>query len=87
MMSEVISQVTKNAREVLFLSLSEFKGHRLIDIRVHVPGDQEGDWVPTRKGVSLSVGLYPAFKQALVQLEQALLRQGLLDPEDLESSE
>jgi hypothetical protein len=86
-MSEIISQITKNAREVVFLSLSEFKGHRLIDIRVHVPGDEEGDWVPTRKGVSLSVGLYPAFKQALVQLEQALIKQGLLDPEDLEASD
>ena len=86
-MSEIISQITKNAREVVFLSLSEFKGRRLIDIRVHVPGDQEGDWVPTRKGVSLAVGLYPAFKQALVQLEQALIKQGLLDPEDLEASE
>jgi hypothetical protein len=82
-MSEVISKVTKNAREVLFLSLSEFKGHRLIDLRVHVPGDEEGQWVPTRKGVSLAVGLYPAFKQALAELEQALLKQGLLDAEDL----
>ncbi len=84
-MSEIISRVTKNAREVLFLSLSEFKGHRLIDLRVHVPGDQEGEWLPTRKGVSLAVGLYPAFKQALAQLEAALLNQGLLDPEDLET--
>jgi hypothetical protein len=87
MMSEVISQVAKNAREVVFLSLSEYKGHRLIDIRVHVPGDQEGDWVPTRKGVSLAVGLYPAFKEALGQLETALIEQGLLDPEDLESAD
>ena len=86
-MSEVISRVTKNAREVLFLSLSEFKGHRLIDLRVHVPGDQEGEWVPTRKGVSMSVSLYPAFKQGLAQLEQALIKQGLLDQEDLEASE
>ena len=86
-MSEVISKVTKNAREVVFLSLSEFKGHRLIDLRVHVPGDQEGDWVPTRKGVSLAVGLYPEFKQALSQLEKALIAQGLLDREDLESQE
>ncbi len=84
-MSEVISQFTKNAREVVFLSLSEYKGHRLIDIRIHVPGD-EGEWVPTRKGVSLAVGLYPAFKEALSQLEEALLSQGLLDPEDLETS-
>jgi hypothetical protein len=86
-MSQVISRVTKNAREVLFLSLSEFKGHRLIDFRVHVPGDQEGDWVPTRKGVSLAVGLYPAFKEALAQLEEAMLQQGLLDKEDLEPPE
>jgi len=82
-MSQVISRVTKNAREVLFLSLSEFKGHRLIDFRVHVPGDQEDDWVPTRKGVSLAVGLYPAFKEALAQLEEAMFQQGLLDKEDL----
>ena len=86
-MSQVISRVTKNAREVLFLSLSEFKGHRLIDFRVHVPGDQEDDWVPTRKGVSLAVGLYPAFKEALAQLEEAMLQQGLLDKEDLEPPE
>jgi hypothetical protein len=43
--------------------------------------------VPTRKGVSLAVGLYPAFKQALAQLETALIQQGLLDPEDLESAD
>ncbi len=83
-MAEPISKVPKNAREVIFLSLSEFKGHRLIDIRVHVPGDEEDVWVPTRKGVSLAVGLYPAFKQALARVEEALLEQGLLDPEDLE---
>jgi len=86
-MSEVISKITKNARELVFLSLSEFKGHRLIDIRVHVPGEQEGEWVPTRKGVSLAVSLYPAFKQALAQLEKALIHQGLLDQEDLEALE
>ncbi len=86
-MSEIISKLTKNARETIFLSLSEFKGHRLIDIRVHVPGEQEGDWVPTRKGVSLAVGLYPAFKQSLAELEEALIKQGLLDREDLEASE
>jgi len=86
-MSQVISRVTKNAREVIFLSLSEFKGRRLVDIRVHVPGDQEGEWVPTRKGISLSVGLYPAFKEALGELEEALLAQGLIDTEDLQPQE
>ncbi|MBW1991101.1 MAG: transcriptional coactivator p15/PC4 family protein [Deltaproteobacteria bacterium] len=86
-MSEVIAKVTKNARETLFFSLSEFRGHRLIDIRVFVPGDAEDEWVPTRKGVSLAVGLYPEFKQALAQVEKALLDQKLLDPEDLEPAE
>lgn len=83
-MSEVIAKVTKNARETIFFSLSEFRGHRLLDIRVHVPGEKEGEWVPTRKGISLAVGLYPEFKQALARMEEALLDQKLLDPEDLE---
>ena len=86
-MSEVISKLSKNSRETIFLSLSEFKGRRLVDIRVHVPGDQEDEWVPTRKGVSLAVSLYPAFKQALAELEEALIAQKLLDPEDLELAE
>jgi hypothetical protein len=85
-MSDVISKLPKNARETIFLSLSEFKGRRLVDIRVHVPGEQDGEWVPTRKGVSLAVGLYPAFKQALDELEEALVAQGLLDREDLEAT-
>jgi hypothetical protein len=86
-MSDVISKLPKNARETIFLSLSEFKGRRLVDIRIHVPGEQDGEWVPTRKGVSLAVGLYPAFKQALDELEEALVAQGLLDREDLEATE
>ncbi len=86
-MSDVVAKLPKNARETIFLSLSEFKGRKLVDIRVHVPGDQDGDWVPTRKGVSLAVGLYPAFKQALAELEEALVAQGILDREDLEAAE
>ena len=86
-MSEAISKLSKNSRETIFLSLSEFKGRRLVDIRVHVPGDQEGEWVPTRNGVSLAVSLYPAFKQALAELEEALVAQKLLDREDLEAVE
>jgi hypothetical protein len=86
-MSDVVAKLPKNARETIFLSVSEFKGRKLVDIRVHVPGDQDGDWVPTRKGVSLAVGLYPQFKQALAELEEALVAQGLLDREDLEAAE
>jgi hypothetical protein len=86
-MSEIISKLSKNSRETIFLSLSEFKGRRLVDIRVHVPGEEEGEWVPTRKGVSLAVSLYPAFKQALAELEEALVAQKLLDREDLEAIE
>jgi hypothetical protein len=86
-MSEVISKLPKNARETIFLSISEYKGHKLIDIRVYVPGDQEGEFVPTRKGVSLAVSLYPAFKKSLAELEAALFTQGLLDPEDLEAAD
>ncbi len=86
-MSEVISQITKNAREVVFLSLSEFKGRRLIDIRVHVPGDEEGNGFPPAKGSPWRSRFTRPSSRDWPQLEKALIQQGLLDPEDLEAAE
>jgi len=82
-MDEVIAQFEKNATEVVRVSLTEYRGHKLLDIRVYY-SDDEGQYRPTKKGVSLAVGLYADFKQALAALERALLERHLISQEDLE---
>ena len=82
-MDEIIAQFEKNATEVVRVSLTEYRGHKLIDLRVYY-SDDEGQYRPTKKGVSLAVGLYADFKQAMVALEKVLLERNLITQEDLE---
>ena len=80
-MDEIIAQFEKNATEVVRVSLTEYRGRKLIDIRVYY--DDSGEYRPTKKGVSLSVDVYPDLKRALLELEKVLLERDLITPEDL----
>ena len=84
-MDEVIAQFEKNATEVVRLSLTEYRGHKLVDIRVYYSDDQ-GQYRPTKKGVSLSVNLYADFKRAVHALEKILLDRKLITQEDLDDA-
>ncbi len=84
-MDEVITQFEKNATEVVRISLTEYRGHKLIDMRVYY-SDDAGQYRPTKKGVSLSVSLYADFKQAMQTLEKILLERKLITPEELEDA-
>ena len=82
-MSTPICEIPKNSREAIKFSLGEFKGHRFIDMRVYV--QEEGkDPAPTKKGLAVSPALWPEFKKALAQVEEAMVKEGWLDREDLE---
>jgi hypothetical protein len=84
-MDEVVAQFEKNATEVLRISLTEFRGHQLIDARIYY-SDDEGQYRPTKKGVSLAVGLYPELKKAMLALEKILLERKLMTQEELDDA-
>ncbi len=77
-MEELVSSFEKNALEEVRVCLTEFKGHQLIDLRVYYIS-ADGEPRPTKKGLSLSVGLYPELKEAFAKLEQTLKDRGLLE--------
>jgi phosphoglycolate phosphatase-like HAD superfamily hydrolase len=81
-MDELIAQFEKNATEVVRVSLTEYRKRKLVDVRVYY-SDDEGQYRPTKKGVSLSLEVYPDFKRALEALEKILLERDLISPEEL----
>ncbi len=83
-MSQVICKLPKNAREQIVFSLNEWKGKHFLDLRVFLVGEDGGPDIPTKKGLTLAVDLYPQFKKGLAQVEAALIEGGWLDWEDLE---
>jgi hypothetical protein len=81
-MSTPICEVGKNAREVYQFRLGEFKGHKFLDMRLFFKEDGK-DPIPTKKGLAVSPALWPQFRAALAQAEEAMVKEGWLDREDL----
>lgn len=54
----VVYEFDKNSIEKVRISLTDYKGHRLIDIRVYYENDDK-KFLPTRKGISLLLELFP----------------------------
>lgn len=68
---EVIAEIGKNAIERVRVRLTEYAGHRLVDARVYFEGDN-GEWVPTKKGLALSPAVARQVAQAIIEASETL---------------
>ena len=64
----------KNSRESLVINQSEFKGVKLVDVRVFYK-DENGDLKPTKKGVSVRLEQLDALIKALSEVSAAAREQ------------
>ena len=48
----IIGDIPRNETEVLRVSAEEYKGRKYVDVRVYFAND-EGEWKPTKKGVTI----------------------------------
>ncbi len=82
--SKRISEATeitlpKNSREDLRISLTEYHGHDLVDIRTFTEiSSVSGIRMPTKKGVSVRVEMLPDLIAALLEVERQARVAGLL---------
>ena len=81
-MRKLVKTISKNAREEIRVSLSEYQGHDLCDIRVYAEPYTGNKWVATKKGVCLSVAKMPDLIAALQQAEAEAKAAGLFEEAD-----
>jgi hypothetical protein len=76
----LIAKFWKNRRQIesLHVSLSEYEGHALINVRLYVTGT-DGIDRPTTKGIALAIRKLPELARALVKAETTARELGLLD--------
>ena len=84
-MDELIAQFEKNATEVVRVSLTEFHGRKLVDLRVYYT-DDKGEYRPTRKGISLAVDDYTEFRTAVARLDKTLIDLKLVAADEIEDA-
>jgi len=59
-MRKLIGTIPKNTLEQIRLSLEEYKGYQLLDIRVYFIADDDKPH-PTKKGISINLELFDEF--------------------------
>lgn len=69
----LIHEFQKNAGEKVHIQFNQYKGSDLIDIRVYYDTDNdESEWRPTRKGISIRVDLLPELLEGLQKAQKRL---------------
>ena len=62
-----IYEIKKNTMEKIRIALIEFKGHKLLDIRVYYDASEtrDADFKPTKKGISIPIDLVREVKEGI----------------------
>jgi hypothetical protein len=72
---EVVNEMEKGWNEKIVFGVSEFKGKNYANIRIFYE-DDEGEWKPTKKGISISISNFAEFKEHVEELGQYLEENG-----------
>ncbi|MEH2521562.1 hypothetical protein V1279_007135 [Bradyrhizobium sp. AZCC 1610] len=75
-----VAKFWKNRRraESVHVTLSEYEGHALINVRVYATG-ADGIDRPTTKGIAMGIGKLPDLARAIVNAEARAIALGLID--------
>jgi len=74
---EVTGEMDKGWNEKIVFGVSEFRGKNYANIRIFYE-DDEGEWKPTKKGISVNLEDFGEFKQRLEELDQYLQENGYI---------
>ena len=85
-MSKLVTKFNKNNTEEVHVQITEYKGHKLIDLRVFYYPEGEEEPKPTKKGISISTELFPELKRSILEMEKVLLDEGLIVQTEAETS-
>ena len=81
--SQVVASFQKNSQEEFRFTITSFRGNEYADIRIYY--ENEGDFLPSRKGITVSPDAWSAFRSCLDKLESELRERNLLKEDDGEA--
>ena len=71
---EVTGEMEKGWNEKIVFGVSEFRGKNYANIRIYYE-DDEGEWKPTKKGISVNLEDFIEFKQRVEELDGFLQKK------------
>jgi hypothetical protein len=78
----VVGVIDKNGGSEIHVSLSEYRGQRLIDVRTFASFTAANVPMATKKGIALRIELIGELRQALAEAEAMARKLGWIDEGD-----
>jgi hypothetical protein len=66
-----IGEIGRTETEVVRVSVEEYKGRKYVDVRIYFEND-EGEWKPTKKGVTIQPDKIDLFMDLIRQAKESL---------------
>lgn len=75
---EVVAKFEKNSREEVWLTVDDFRGRKIINIRVYYRSET-GEWCPGKQGLAISVERYRDLAEAVLKVGEKLAADGIFN--------
>ena len=62
---KILATIPRRATEHLQIAINEYKGKSYLDLRIFYTTDDGANWLPTKKGVTVSPDNLQLFKEAI----------------------
>ncbi|HIZ28299.1 MAG TPA: transcriptional coactivator p15/PC4 family protein [Candidatus Adamsella sp.] len=62
---KILATIPRSATEHLQIAINEYKGKSYLDLRIFYTTDDGANWLPTKKGVTVSPDNLQLFKEAI----------------------
>jgi hypothetical protein len=72
---EVVARIRKNSNQELVITLKTYQNSDYVDIRTFF-GPRGSETIPSQKGVTIPIALYPEFRRVLEQLDDVMTDKG-----------
>ena len=70
---KLIASIPRSATEQLQISINEYKGKSYLDLRIYYTTDDGANWLPTKKGVTVSPDNLELLKDAVDEAMKELM--------------
>lgn len=71
--ANVLATIPRNATEQLQISINSYKEKKYLDLRIYYTTDDGANWLPTKKGVTVSPDNLVTLKDAVEKAMEELL--------------
>lgn len=76
MENQLLYRFNRNQNDSVFISVREYKGRKYLDLRIFYQPQDQQEMRPTKKGITIPLGLLEELKKAVLSCEKKVFADG-----------